>query len=160
MYLKTLGAGFGAEWGKRRIVLGTYVLPPALRRLLSKPKVSGADCPGISALLHKVDTIVPPTLSRFPALIWEADERPIAVYLADIYTVINGSSGRGSRFLALRHDLSGTASRLQICGPPFGRGASLQVAQAFEELAGPPFSDWWGISRIRHFRPASLDRIL
>lgn len=92
-YLTTRGEGFGEEV-RRRILLGTYVLSAGYydayygkagiaRDLLKKE---------LDSIFQKVDIIATPT-SPFPA--WKIGEKsdPLAVYLADIFTVTANIAG-------------------------------------------------------------------
>jgi aspartyl-tRNA(Asn)/glutamyl-tRNA(Gln) amidotransferase subunit A len=92
-YAVTRGGGFGPEV-RRRIMLGTYVLSAGYydayygkatqaRKLLTDE---------VSRVLETVDCIAVPT-APFPA--WKVGEKsdPLAVYLADIFTVTANLTG-------------------------------------------------------------------
>lgn len=92
-YAKTRGEGFGPEV-RRRIMLGTYVLSAgyydayygkatAARETLAKE---------IAGVLSEVDAIATPT-APFPAFTIGAKSDPIAMYLADIFTVTANLTG-------------------------------------------------------------------
>ena len=87
-------AGFGQEV-KRRIMLGTFVLSTGyydayftkaqqVRRLLTDQ---------INLIFSKFDFIILPTVPNKAAFIGDKNNDPIAVYLADIYTVIANLTG-------------------------------------------------------------------
>ncbi len=93
-YKSTRSAGFGREV-KRRIMLGTFVLSTGyydayftkaqqIRRLFIEQ---------MYLVFSDFDFIILPTVPRTAALIDDLNKDPIAVYLADIYTVIANLTG-------------------------------------------------------------------
>src|SRR5262249_8328258 len=88
MYEKTRDTGFGAEV-KRRIMLGTYVLSSGYydAYYLKAQKVRTLLTRDFQEAFDEVDVIVTPT-SPIPAFrLGEKLDDPLAMYLADIYTV-------------------------------------------------------------------------
>ena len=93
-YKATRSAGFGREV-KRRIMLGTFVLSTGyydayftkaqqIRRLFTEQ---------MNLVFSDFDFIILPTMPHTAALIEDSNKDPIAVYLADIYTVIANLTG-------------------------------------------------------------------
>ena len=93
MYRVTRNEGFGDEC-KRRIMLGICAQRRLLRRLLSE----SAESPRLVArdyqqAFDQVDAIVGP-VSPFPAFkLGEMVHDPVAMYLADIYTITGDQAG-------------------------------------------------------------------
>ena len=94
MYRKTRGQGFGAEV-KRRIMLGTYALSAGYydAYYLKAQKVRSLIAQDFVEAFKHVDAIVTPT-SPVPAFrLGERTADPLAMYLADIYTVTGSLAG-------------------------------------------------------------------
>src|SRR5260370_2331747 len=88
MYRLTRGEGFGAEC-KRRIMLETYVLSSGYydAYYLKAQKARALVARDYARAFEEVDAIVGP-VSPFPAFkLGELVDDPVAMYLADIYTV-------------------------------------------------------------------------
>src|SRR5271163_2323046 len=137
MYRKTRGAGFGAEV-KRRIVLGTYVLSAGYydAYYLKGQKVRALIARDFRDAFLKVDAIVTPT-SPVPAFpLGERTNDPLAMYLADIYTVTGSLAGIPGSSVPCGKMLGELPVGLQIFGPAFGEAAVLRLANAFEKAGG------------------------
>jgi aspartyl-tRNA(Asn)/glutamyl-tRNA(Gln) amidotransferase subunit A len=137
MYRKTRGAGFGAEV-KRRIMLGTYSLSAGYydAYYLKAQKVRALIARDFTEAFEKVDAIVTPT-SPVPA--FQLGERmldPLAMYLADIYTVTGSLAGVPGISVPCGKTREGLPVGLQIFGQTFGEGRVLQLANAFERAGG------------------------
>ncbi len=94
MYRRTRDEGFGAEV-KRRIMLGTYALSAGYydAYYLKAQKVRTLLTRDFDEAFSKVDAIVTPT-SPTPAFkLGEKANDPLAMYLADIYTVTADLAG-------------------------------------------------------------------
>jgi len=137
MYRKTRGAGFGAEV-KRRIVLGTYVLSAGYYAAyyLKGQKVRALIAQDFRDAFLKVDAIVTPT-SPVPAFqLGERTNDPLAMYLADIYTVTGSLAGIPGISVPCGKICGKLPVGLQIFGPAFGEAAVLKLANAFEKAGG------------------------
>src|SRR5271168_2707344 len=137
MYKNTRGQGFGAEV-KRRIVLGTYVLSAGYydAYYLKGQKVRALIAQDFRDAYLKVDAIVTPT-SPVPAFnLGERTADPLAMYLADIYTVTGSLAGVPGISVPCGKIEGGLPVGLQIFGPAFWEGRVLQLAQAFEAAGG------------------------
>ncbi|MDP2631223.1 MAG: Asp-tRNA(Asn)/Glu-tRNA(Gln) amidotransferase subunit GatA, partial [Candidatus Uhrbacteria bacterium] len=136
-YVHARGEGFGAEV-KRRILLGTYILSAGYYDAYYKKAqaVRTAIQNEMNDIFKEVDVILGPTS---PTVAWDIGEKfndPIAMYLADIFTVtanIVGAPGI-SVPCGFAHNLP---VGLQIMGSALDDGKVLQVAAAFQE-----FTDW------------------
>src|SRR5262249_31978728 len=88
MYRRTREGGFGAEV-KRRIMLGTYALSAGYydAYYLKAQKVRTLLARDFENAFREVDAIVTPTTPTPAFKIGEKADDPLAMYLADIYTV-------------------------------------------------------------------------
>ena len=137
MYRKTRGAGFGEEV-KRRIVLGTYVLSAGYydAYYLKGQKVRALIAQDFRDAFLKVDAIVTPT-SPVPAFkLGERTTDPLAMYLADIYTVTGSLAGLPGISAPCGKIDGRLPVGLQIFAPAFAEGRVLQLARALEEAGG------------------------
>lgn len=137
MYRKTRGAGFGAEV-KRRIMLGTYALSSGYydAYYLKAQKTRALIARDFANAFEKVDVIVTPT-SPVPAFrLGERTADPLAMYLADIYTVTGSLAGVPGISVPCGKTAEGLPVGLQIFGAPFAEARVLQLAQAFEQAGG------------------------
>jgi aspartyl-tRNA(Asn)/glutamyl-tRNA(Gln) amidotransferase subunit A len=136
MYRATRGAGFGAEV-KRRIMLGTYVLSAGYydafyRKGQQVRQLIGRD---FREAFEKVDAIVTPT-SPTPAFkLGEKTDDPLAMYLADIYTVTGNLAGVPGISVPCGLTPDGLPTGMQILGPQFGEARVLQLAHAYERAS-------------------------
>ncbi len=137
MYRKTRGTGFGAEV-KRRIMLGTYALSTGYYEAyyLKAQKVRALIARDFHAAFEKVDLLVTPT-SPTPAFrLGERTSDPLAMYLADIYTVTGSLAGVPGISVPCGRTGEGLPVGLQIFGPHFGEATVLRLAHAFEIAGG------------------------
>src|SRR5580692_5141644 len=137
MYRKTRGRGFGSEV-KRRIMLGTYALSAGYydAYYLKAQKVRSLIARDFAQAFEQVDAIVTPT-SPVPAFrLGERTDDPLAMYLADIYTVTGSLAGVPGISVPAGKTIDGLPVGLQIFGPAFGEAQMLQIAHAFEQGGG------------------------
>jgi len=136
MYRKTRGAGFGAEV-KRRIMLGTYALSAGYydAYYLKAQKVRTLIARDFAEAFEQVDAIVTPTSPVPPFRLGERTADPIAMYLADIYTVTGSLAGVPGISVPCGSTAEGLPVGLQIFGQAFGEARVLQLARAFEKAA-------------------------
>jgi aspartyl-tRNA(Asn)/glutamyl-tRNA(Gln) amidotransferase subunit A len=137
MYRHSRDEGFGAEV-KRRILLGTYALSAGyydayykkaqqVRRLLAEEFLRA---------FAQVDAIVTPT-SPIPAFrLGERSGDPLAMYLADIYTVTASLAGICGVSVPCGKTRNGLPVGLQVLATHFGEGTAFRVARAVEAAAG------------------------
>jgi aspartyl-tRNA(Asn)/glutamyl-tRNA(Gln) amidotransferase subunit A len=135
MYRATRGRGFGAEV-KRRIILGTYVLSAGYYEAYYRKgqQVRSLVTQDFREAFTKVDAIVTPT-SPVPAFkLGERTDDPLAMYLADIYTVTGSLAGVPGISVPCGKTPDALPVGLQIFGPHFGEARVLQIANAFEKV--------------------------
>jgi aspartyl-tRNA(Asn)/glutamyl-tRNA(Gln) amidotransferase subunit A len=137
MYRKTRGAGFGAEV-KRRIMLGTYALSAGYydAYYLKAQKVRALIARDFAQAFEQVDAIVTPTSPVPPFRLGERTADPLAMYLADIYTVTGSLAGLPGISLPCGKTEESLPVGLQIFGQPFGEARVLQLGHAFEKAGG------------------------
>jgi aspartyl-tRNA(Asn)/glutamyl-tRNA(Gln) amidotransferase subunit A len=134
MYRATRGAGFGAEV-KRRIILGTYVLSAGYYDAYYRKaqQVRSLITRDFEKAFTNVDLLVTPT-SPVPAFkLGERTEDPLAMYLADIYTVTGNLGGIPGISVPCGNTPEGLPVGLQIFGKQFDEARVLQLAYAFEK---------------------------
>jgi aspartyl-tRNA(Asn)/glutamyl-tRNA(Gln) amidotransferase subunit A len=128
-YKKTRSGGFGKEV-KRRIMLGTFVLSAGyydayftraqkVRKLLSDKT---------QLIFHDFDFILLPTSPTTAFKIGEKMEDPIAMYLADIYTVMANLTGIPAISLPLFKHSNGMPFGLQVMANRFDELSLLQFS--------------------------------
>ena len=141
MYGATRNAGFGAEV-KRRILLGTYVLSAGYYDAYYKKAQQARTLirRDFDAAFADVDVIATPT-SPMPAFrLGEKVDDPLAMYLADVYTLPASLAGIAGMSLpcgmtAARADRPALPVGLQLLAPAFGEEKLLTVAAAVERLS-------------------------
>jgi aspartyl-tRNA(Asn)/glutamyl-tRNA(Gln) amidotransferase subunit A len=135
MYRRTRDLGFGAEV-KRRILLGTYVLShgyyDAYYRKAQQVRRLLAD--DFLAAFREVDAIVTPTAPTPAFKIGEKSDDPVAMYLADIYTVTASLAGICGLSVPCGESREGLPIGMQILGRHFDEATIFRVGQALETL--------------------------
>jgi aspartyl-tRNA(Asn)/glutamyl-tRNA(Gln) amidotransferase subunit A len=136
MYHHSRDEGFGAEV-KRRILLGTYALSAGyydayylkaqqVRRLLAEEFLRA---------FAGVDAIVTPTAPTAAFKLGEKTGDPLAMYLADIYTVTASLAGICGVTVPCGATKAGLPVGMQVLAKHFNEGTAFRVARAVE-LAG------------------------
>lgn len=129
--------GFGAEV-KRRILLGTYVLSSGYydAYYLRAQKVRTLIRKDFTEAFQQVDVIASP-VSPTPAFkIGEKSSDPLAMYLADIYTIsanLAGICGISVPCGTVDEGGSDLPVGLQLLGKPLGESDLFRTAHAFEQ---------------------------
>jgi aspartyl-tRNA(Asn)/glutamyl-tRNA(Gln) amidotransferase subunit A len=143
MYGATREAGFGAEV-KRRILLGTYVLSAGYYDAYYRQaqKVRTLIKQDFDRAFAEVDAIAAPT-SPTPAFeLGERVEDPLAMYLADIYTLPASLAGIAGISVPCaptpaREGRPALPVGLQLLGPAFAEERLFQLAACWEALCPP-----------------------
>ena len=137
IYLRARGEGFGEEV-KRRIMIGTYVLSAGYYDAFYKKSlaVRTAIFDEFMKAFNEVDVIISPTS---PGLPWKLEEKlndPIALYLADIFTLPANIAGICAISVPCGF-LQGLPVGIQFMAAPMKEGNVLRAANAYESA-----SDW------------------
>jgi len=134
MYRRSRDEGFGAEV-KRRIMLGTYALSAGYydAYYLKAQKVRTLLTRDFEEAFQKVDAIVTPTSPTAAFRLGEKSNDPLAMYLADVYTVTADLAGIPGISIPCGETKEKLPIGLQILGKHFDEATILRVAQAFEQ---------------------------
>jgi aspartyl-tRNA(Asn)/glutamyl-tRNA(Gln) amidotransferase subunit A len=135
MYCKSRGEGFGTEV-KRRIMLGTYALSSGYKDAyyLKALRVRQLIKNDFDKAFADCDVIAGPT-SPTPAFkIGERTEDPLAMYLADIYTISCNLAGLPGISIPCGFTKAGLPIGLQLLAPPFEEEKLLRVARMYERV--------------------------
>jgi len=133
MYRNSRDEGFGAEV-KRRILLGTYALSSGyydayyrkaqqVRTLLTQDFLRA---------FAEVDAIVTPVAPTPAFKLGEKTDDPVAMYLADIYTVTASLAGICGLSVPAGNTKQGLPIGVQILGRHFGEETILRLGRAVE----------------------------
>lgn len=136
MYRNTRGSGFGAEC-KRRIMLGTYVLSQGYYDAYYKKAqcVRNLITQDFARAFAQVDAILAP-VSPFPAFkLGEKVDDPLAMYLADIYTITGSLAGVPCMSVPCGTTAEGLPVGLQILCNHFEETKMFRLAKAYETAA-------------------------
>jgi aspartyl-tRNA(Asn)/glutamyl-tRNA(Gln) amidotransferase subunit A len=134
MYRRSRDEGFGAEV-KRRIMLGTYALSAGYydAYYLKAQRVRTLLTNDFVEAFKKVDVIIGPT-SPTPAFkLGEKVDDPLAMYLADIYTVTANLAGIPGISIPVGNSKENLPIGMQIFGKHFDEATILRVAHAYEK---------------------------
>ncbi len=133
MYKTTRSEGFGAEV-KRRIMLGTFVLTSDFydAYYTKAQKVRQVIRQETLKIFENYDIILTPTTSTVAFKIGEKSNNPIAMYLADLFTVQANLAGIPALSIPYGTDDNGLPIGMQIMGKPFEESTLLQLAQQLQ----------------------------
>jgi aspartyl-tRNA(Asn)/glutamyl-tRNA(Gln) amidotransferase subunit A len=133
MYRRTRDLGFGAEV-KRRIMLGTYVLSSGYydAYYLKAQKVRTLIERDFRNAFEKCDAIVMPTAPVPAFKLGEKTEDPLAMYLADIYTVTLNLSGVPGISIPCGFSSDNLPVGCQLVAPHFQEERLLAISHAYE----------------------------
>jgi aspartyl-tRNA(Asn)/glutamyl-tRNA(Gln) amidotransferase subunit A len=136
MYRRSRDQGFGAEV-KRRIMLGTYALSAGYydAYYLKAQKVRTLLTRDFEEAFKKVDAVVAPVSPTAAFKLGEKVDDPLAMYLADIYTVTADLAGIPGISVPCGETKENLPIGLQILGRHFDESTILRVAQASEKAA-------------------------
>jgi aspartyl-tRNA(Asn)/glutamyl-tRNA(Gln) amidotransferase subunit A len=136
MYRRSRDQGFGAEV-KRRIMLGTYALSAGYydAYYLKAQKVRTLLTRDFEEAFRKVDAIVAPVSPTAAFKLGEKVDDPLAMYLADIYTVTADLAGVPGISVPCGETKEKLPIGLQILGRHFDESTILRLAQACEKAA-------------------------
>lgn len=137
-YEQTRAQGFGAEV-TRRIMLGTYALRAGHydAYYLKAQKARTLIRQDFDAAFEQVDVIATPTTPTTAFGIGDKIDNPLAMYLADVFTLSMNLAGICGLSLPCGFDDQGLPIGFQLMGPALGEVAVLQAAHAYEQA-----TDW------------------
>ena len=138
MYRQTRDRGFGMEV-KRRIMLGTYALSAGYydAYYLKAQKVRTLLTRDFDEAFKKVDVIVAPTCPTAAFRLGEKVNDPLAMYLADIYTVTANLAGIPGISVPCGENHEKLPIGLQLFARHFDEATLLRVAHAYEQSRKP-----------------------
>jgi aspartyl-tRNA(Asn)/glutamyl-tRNA(Gln) amidotransferase subunit A len=134
MYRRSRDIGFGAEV-KRRILLGTYALSAGYYDAYYKKaqQVRTLLTRDFLAAFQQVDVLVTPTAPTPAFKLGEKTDDPLAMYLADIYTVTASLAGICGISVPCGKSSQGLPIGAQILGKHFDEATVLRAALAVEQ---------------------------
>jgi aspartyl-tRNA(Asn)/glutamyl-tRNA(Gln) amidotransferase subunit A len=134
MYRETRNGGFGMEV-KRRIMLGTYALSAGYydAYYLKAQKVRTLLTRDFDDAFKKVDVIAAPTAPTPAFKLGEKVDDPLAMYLADIYTVTANLAGIPGISVPCGENHEGLPIGLQLFARHFDEVTLLRAAHAYEQ---------------------------
>ena len=134
MYRRSRDEGFGAEV-KRRIMLGTYALSAGYydAYYLKAQKVRALLARDFEKAFEHVDAVVTPTSPTAAFRMGEKSNDPLAMYLADIYTVTADLAGIPGISVPCGETKQKLPIGLQILGKHFEEATMLRLAHAHEQ---------------------------
>src|SRR5579862_1804761 len=137
MYSHSRDEGFGAEV-KRRIMLGTYALSAGYydAYYLKAQKVRRLLADEFLRAFAEVDAIATPTAPTPAFKLGEKADDPLAMYLADIYTVTASLAGICGVTVPCGKTASGLPVGMQVLAAHFHEGTAFRVARAVEAAQG------------------------
>jgi aspartyl-tRNA(Asn)/glutamyl-tRNA(Gln) amidotransferase subunit A len=133
MYERSREEGFGPEV-KRRIMLGTYALSAGYydAYYLKAQRVRTMLTRDFEDVFQKVDAILTPTTPTPAFKLGEKTDDPLAMYLADIYTVTADLVGIPGISIPCGESSEKLPIGLQILGKHFDESTILRLAHAYE----------------------------
>ena len=133
MYRRTRDAGLGTEV-KRRIMLGTYALSAGYydAYYLKAQRVRSLLARDFDQAFATVDAIATPTTPTPAFKLGEKTDDPLAMYLADIYTVTANLAGIPGISVPCGKSQAGLPIGVQIFGKHFDEPTVLRVAHVVE----------------------------
>lgn len=139
MYRKSRDEAFGPEV-KRRIMLGTYALSSGYydAYYLKAQKVRTLLTRDFEEAFRQVDAVVTPTTPTPAFKLGEKADDPLAMYLADIYTVVGDLVGVPGISVPCGQTKSGLPIGLQILGRHFDEATVLRLGHVVEHQQAIP----------------------
>jgi len=134
MYIKTRHDGFGIEV-KRRILMGNYVLSSTHKKeLYNKANhIRAMIRAEFEQAFKEVDLLVSPTTPTLAFEIGKMFQDPLAMYMADYFTVPNCITGNPALSLPCGFSQENLPIGFQFIGPRLSEEKIYQVAHAYEQ---------------------------
>ena len=139
VYQRTRAEGFGDEV-ERRIMLGTYALSAGYYDAfyVKAQKVRTLIRQDFDAAFAHCDLIVGPTSPTAAFKLGERTDDPLAMYLADIFTLPPSLAGLPAISVPCGLSSAGLPLGLQVTAPAFKEAQMIQLAHAFEQAFDTP----------------------
>jgi aspartyl-tRNA(Asn)/glutamyl-tRNA(Gln) amidotransferase subunit A len=133
MYSASREEGFGPEV-KRRLMLGTYALSSGYydAYYLRAMKVRTLLRKDFERAFAEVDVICSPTAPTTAFKIGEKSNDPLAMYLADVYTISANLAGIPALSVPCGFDSGGLPIGMQLMGPGFSEATLLNIAHQYQ----------------------------
>lgn len=134
MYTATRHDGFGKEI-QRRIMMGNFVLSAGYFDAYygKAQQVRAMIREEYAQAFKSVDLLISPTASTLPFTLGEAERDPLALYMADYFTVPNCITGLPALSIPCGYAADGLPIGFQFMGPRLSESLLYQVAYAFEQ---------------------------
>lgn len=138
MNSRTRAEGFGDEV-KRRVMLGTYALSAGYYDAYygKAQKVRTLVIREFETAYERFDVILSPTSPTTAFKIGERADDPMAMYLADLFTIPTNLAGAAGISLPCGVADDGLPVGLQLMGPPMSEPLLFRAAHAYEQARGP-----------------------
>ncbi|HEY8144026.1 MAG TPA: Asp-tRNA(Asn)/Glu-tRNA(Gln) amidotransferase subunit GatA [Kofleriaceae bacterium] len=138
MYRKTRGAGFGTEV-KRRIMLGTFALRSGYYDAYYRKaqQVRALIAQDYRRAFAEVDLVASPTSPTAAFRLGEKASDPMAMYLADVFTLSANLAGLPGISVPCGLTAGGLPIGLQLVGKPLDEATLIRAAAAYEKVTGP-----------------------
>ena len=133
LYRRTRTEGFGSE-GKRRILLGTFVLSAGYYDAYYKKAMQAKTMirEGFQSAFQRFDLLLTPvTPTTAPKRNSLTD--PLQMYLSDVYTAAVNLAGLPALSMPCGFDPEGLPIGVQLIAPHFGERTALNAAHAFQQ---------------------------
>jgi aspartyl-tRNA(Asn)/glutamyl-tRNA(Gln) amidotransferase subunit A len=129
----TREAGFGAEV-KRRIMLGTYALSAGYYDAYygQAQRVRTLIIRDLARAYERFDVLLSPTSPTTAFPLGAKVDDPLAMYLADVCTIISNLAGAPAMSLPAGLDREGLPIGVQVMAPALGEAVMLRTARALE----------------------------
>ena len=147
MICRTRSEGFGEE-GKRRILLGTYVLSAGYYDAYYKKaqNLRGTIISAFNKAFESCDVILAPTVPMTAFEKGNAISDPIETYLTDICTVPVNIAGLPGVSIPCGFNKNGMPIGMQLIGKSFGEAEILNAAYKYQQAQPDKFMDTkWGV---------------
>ena len=139
LYSASRAEGFGDEV-KRRIMLGTFALSSGYydayynKALKVRRLISG----DFASAFESCDVLLCPVTPTTAFKLGEKTADPLAMYLADIYTISANLAGLPGLAIPAGLSSAGLPIGMQLIGPVFSEAALFRAARMFEQAADLP----------------------
>lgn len=125
-----------ADEGKRRIMLGTYVLSAGYydAYYLKAMKVRSKIIKDLESAFKKVDALIAPVAPTPPFKLGEKVDDPLKMYLTDIFAATANLSGIPSLAIPFNFTKNGLPLGFQLMGPRFSERTLFKLGNLFEKV--------------------------